>query len=328
MLRLLAIASVIVVTTAGVFVSREQNQEVSRSSPSVGGGGTWPAANRQTSNNESRELVISIIDQQNSLLKAAKQLSKEFGIPISYEDPAWVGGSDLVRFTDTATARNFRPETLAKMNPSFRTVVPGSIEVRRTVRMDLDGYGMVGDILLDFLADHARRGNPGEFKIVRVGTDGYSIVPVQIRGEQNQWVSTSSPLYARISFPREKRGVGSTLALIARAVSEASGHEVYVPPTTGGLPGTGIEAGTVVMGATNEVARDVLSNTLKEMSLGEQTPKLAWNLEYVPYGNYTDAFSSKLNSPIYNLNIYIVTRKSANGENRIEYWPKSDGQKH
>ena len=180
-----------------------------------------------------RSVSVNIEQQSNPLAKMARALSRQFGIAIAYEEPAWFAAVDLMPLANAPELRNSAPADLARINPGLRAAALGSVNVQATLSYGQDELLAVGELLQDALDDHARRGNPGMFKVVRFGDDGYSVVPTSIRDAQGQWVSTVSPLDARISFPTEKRTLGATLALLASAISKETRQEFEI----GGLPG-------------------------------------------------------------------------------------------
>ena len=156
-----------------------------------------------------RSVSVNIEQQSNPLAKMARDLSRQFGIAIAYEEPAWFAAVDLMPLANAPELRNSAPADLARINPGLRAAALGSVNVQATLSYGQDELLAVGELLQDALDDHARRGNPGMFKVVRFGDDGYSVVPTSIRDAQGQWVSTVSPLDARISFPTEKRTLGA-----------------------------------------------------------------------------------------------------------------------
>lgn len=149
------------------------------------------------------------------------------------------------------------------------------------MREGQDALQVAADLLQSSLSDHARRGNPGIFRLVSVGGYGFSIVPEQIRGERGQWISVQSPLDARISFPTQDRSLEATLQLIVKTVSEVTGEKVQANTQTIGLFSVYAVAKTHV-GAQNEVARDVLARTFREMTEPDRpAPMMWWNLDYL-----------------------------------------------
>ena len=266
-----------------------------------------------------RSVSVNIVQQSNPLAKMARELSRQFGIAIAYEEPAWLAAVDLMPLANAPELRNSAPEVLARINPGLRAAALGSVNVQATLSYGQDEFLAVGELLQDALDDHARRGNPGMFKVVRFGDDGYSVIPTSIRDAQGQWVSTVSPLDARISFPTEKRTLGATLALLAGAISKETRGEFEI----GGVPGNASIFDTIAtIGADNEVARTVLAKTLRELSLGPIAPrKIWWNLEYGVNGSYVLPNSPIIKSPVYNLRLYVVTRTDSAGRNQPTTWP-------
>jgi len=276
-------------------------------------------------------VVVAVTDESNPLLKVADQISQQLRLPIAYEEPAWIADSDLISQVDVPAIRERHlPNDLISLldipgirekanvaptlDPKVRVAGLGTVSAKSTLREGQDAMQVAADLLQSSLSDHANRGNPGIFRLVSVGGYGFSIVPEQIRGEQGQWVSTMSPLDARISFPAKDRTLGATIDLIASAVSEATGIKVQASIRLLGITSI-FEVARTPVGAQNEVARDVLAKAFREMRLGEgrPVPMMWWNLEYL-IGHESNKYAYRLKVQT----VYYVTPETAINE---VYWP-------
>src|SRR5882724_7076169 len=190
------VALAFILTTVQMSMSRQQGGGKPSQPLGAGNPNALPAPLPPVSTKRTRELVFSVDGQSNPLREVATQLSQQFGIPISYEEPAWIAGPELMRTIDTPEARNNSKDIADKINPKMKSSAPGSIQLHATTQDGQDDVQFVGKVLRDILSDHSSRHNPGEFKILKLGDYGYSIVPTNVRGDKNQWISAGSPFDA------------------------------------------------------------------------------------------------------------------------------------
>jgi hypothetical protein len=318
------------------FLSEPQAQEKpSQPAAQSGAGGSLSLAaarNNPPLTPVARDLTIDVTNESNALLKVADQVSQQLRVPVAYEEPAWIADSDLISQVDVPAIREkYLPSDLISLldipgiresakvtpilDPKVRVAGLGTVSAKSALREGQDAMQVAADLLQVSLSDHARRGNPGIFRLVSVGGYGFSIVPEQIRGEQGQWVSTMSPLDARISFPAKDRTLGATLDLIASAVSEATGIKVQANIRRLGVTSV-FEVASTPVGAQNEVARDVLAKAFREMrEEGRRIPMMWWNLEYL-IGHESNKYAYRLNIQ----NVHYVTPEKAYNE---VYWPEN-----
>ncbi len=268
--------------------------------------------------NTRQTVRIDIEQVSNPLRTLAKQLSEATSIPVAYEEPAWVNAAELMRAVDSPEVRkNSHPAVLATLSPQRRVPALGSVRIEATSRPGQSDVAFVGEALGEAINDHGRRQNPGVFKAVTVADWGYAIVPANIRDANGTWVSKSSPLDARISFPLAMRTLGATLELIAAAMSDASGEKVWADIAVPGLNNV-YNTTVTTMSADREVARDVLARTLRSMSGYEDEPamKMRWDLEHhVERGP---------KNPVYSLRFMPILKGTADGGMEIVTWPKAD----
>jgi hypothetical protein len=269
-----------------------------------------------------RTVAIDVTEESNPLKEVASQLTAQFGIPVAYEEPAWIAPSELMRLVDSPSVRRkSHPTVVASLDPGLRTAAVGSLRILVTARPNEDDSQFLRDVLRELIGDHGRRGNPGVFKLVEMREYGYAIVPVNIRDSQDQWIPSSSPLDERISFPVSKRSLGATLELIASSISDVTGQKVRAETTTPGLNSI-FSVATSTVGAQNEVARDVLARTLRELAVGDEAPpKMVWSLQYF--------VERTPKQPAYSLAFEVVLQKREDGGQEITTWParKNPGNK-
>jgi hypothetical protein len=220
-------------------------------------------------------VIFSLTDSR-PLAKAAEEFEARYGIPISYEDPAYAYNGDLIDHTDPDYKRS-HPGGFRALDPKVGTVVLRG-NFRALVRSSADAMAM----LQSLLDDHLRAGNAGEFALISNG-DGVAIVPARVRNANGVLSPDQSPLETRISLPELRRTATQTLDAIGGAIRTNSGKEVGVASS----PFIGMQPYSVTIGANNEAARGVLQRTLAGLEYADgrtvgHIPKMAWSLLYVP----------------------------------------------
>lgn len=171
--------------------------------------------------------TISVNDPR-PLAKAAEALEREYGVPISYEDPAYAFSGDVVDKTD--------PQYKA-LHPDAKVLIPrgGSISVTmpsQPLNLASPSGGDPLSVIQEALSAHAAAGYPGQFKAVKTAI-GYAVLPTGVRSTAGAVVAELSPFDTPISFPTIQRGVGETLKLICQTVSSASGRTLVLGVTDG-----------------------------------------------------------------------------------------------
>jgi hypothetical protein len=311
MMRRVALTLTIITVLVSICVGSRQSQGLGGTASQVPGN---PIEQRRSVVNDSKEIVITVTQQPNPLLQVATELSNELDVPISYEEPSWAFGADLMRFLDSPQAREADPEVVAKMNPKFRSPALGSAEVHRTIRKDQDKFEIAGSLLQESIEDHASRGNPGLFKIVRINNYGFTIVPTNIRGDKDQRVSTSSPLDERISIPKGARTFSATLELIGQEVANSYRQHFTIANRSLG----DLASQIVHTSGDSRTARDLLVEILREATsavksrnsqVNIQTLQFRWYLQYLVDGEYVNPYSDKTKDPIFSLQLLPVLPK-------------------
>ena len=228
------------------------------------------SAHSQTASN-----VPFTVSDARPLAKAAEIIEVKYGLLINYEDPAYVHADDVRDDTDLK---------YKQQDPSARALSVRGGQLVFDVEARADGRGLANPMrALQTVVDaHNSRGLPGSFRVLQT-KDTFSIVPVAVKDRSGRVGSFSSPLDAKMSIP-EREVTGTQLVeLICEEVTRASGFRV-VP---GLLPSNVLNNTTVVLKATNEVAREVLLRALPGLSWkqpGITIPprKLVWQLFYAP----------------------------------------------
>jgi hypothetical protein len=230
------------------------------------------------------------------------------GVPISYEDAAYSYEGDLIDKTDPVY-RETHPNGPRALAPKG-----GALEIRFSVVPSGAGGHLpipsLTTVLQGTLTQQVAAGIPGEFRVLEIPEQGFAIVPLRVRDTSGNLVPDQSPLETRISFPREERDGIRTLELICGAVTSASGRKVVL----GTVPINPLRNQVVRLGASNEVARDLLIRTFDGLrwsdsrNLGQVT-RLAWRLLYGP-GELT-----------YALNVHQVMMTAKNPDGSLSNKP-------
>jgi len=153
------------------------------------------------------------VDAPRPLAVAAEMLTKNYGVPISYEDvSAYADESELADITE-----------FLKGHPGSQTLSPRASRLMVTLDQPTSlalfhpaASASVSKALETVLQQHESNGNPGRFRVVETAA-GLAIAPVASRNSLGMLVSDHSPLDLPISFPEVDAGADSGL----RAFSEA-----------------------------------------------------------------------------------------------------------
>jgi hypothetical protein len=201
------------------------------------------------------------------LESAADLLQMKFGVPVSVEEPPWAAVSDVAREEDVAEEpRDSRREERTSLVPrggTFRHVIEGA-----------DHGPSASETIRGALSQYMARNNPGEFELLELGDQGFSIVPKRIKNAGGTLVASPRILDMRISFPEQRRSLDETLSVFREALSRVSGLSVVdFSPIGSNYLKVGVTAG-----ANNERARDVLVRLLRMPG----ATKISWRIRYSP----------------------------------------------
>jgi hypothetical protein len=228
--------------------------------------------------------TVWTINRPRPLLEFVSILQKRTSVPISYEDPIWVyetdkGTGDIIRakgMTDEEHSPNLRIPDLIRL-ASGKLSIPVTVLAKNMLVQHPEE--MTARLLGDAVGNHSANRNPGVFSFVDLADSGFDIIPLQVRNSAGQWTQTKSPLDSIISFPTQERSSQETISLIAQLASQESGIRVEFDASAKELP----LRQTVVIGARNTVARNVLAQTLRDIKRGDPgnhapVPKRSWRL--------------------------------------------------
>jgi hypothetical protein len=229
------------------------------------------------------ELVtLSVTDETAPLARMTELLEPKIGIPICYEDPDWSESEDFMPYRENpATANDPRLSRLPG-----GTLRRGSLEMAFFVKLDRRPVDPPEKLLGDIIDEHSKRRNPGEFTVVKLPYEGFSVVPVSVRDKSGRLIEQHSPFDVRISFPEAQRDLGETIGIILKAVSAESGKHVSDAGQGWlGLNGGAYSVLTLKLGANGEIARDVLAKAFNEARYKPPVPitgvpKMSWHLSY------------------------------------------------
>ena len=224
----------------------------------------------------------------------ADLLERRYGIPISYEDPAYMYPGDLVG--------RVQPNGPAILLPKG-----GSVAVSIPTGAQIGAPDGVVAILQAALTSYRQAGNSGDFKLLQ--NDGaILVVPTSVRDLDGVTTPVQSPLDVPISFPQTVGNGVDVVAGICQAVTRASGSSVLV----GSLPFQSLATQTVTLSASNETARNVMLRLFAALNWADSrtiTPvsKLSWRLLY-------DAAAHKY---YLNLHAVVVEKRGPTGKTSL-----------
>ena len=206
-----------------------------------------------------RRLVVDVADPR-PLSEAARQLERQLGLAVTYEDGSYVAPEDILDVT-AQVRRDGRtePRVLVMRGGAFRfqNAMPGTA-----------GAGGVHQVLNRLVAAWNQSGIGGTFSLVDVRA-GFHIIPTARRGVTGELEPYTSPLSAPIDMPTEERTGLDIVTDIARRLSEETGRRIWV----GMMPTNLMVQKSVTVGARNESARSVLWRALQQLH-----PSLSWQL--------------------------------------------------
>jgi hypothetical protein len=246
------------------------------------------------------ETLPLVVNEPRPLAAMGRDLMRKYGVPISYEDVKWEDMSDAVPVGQLQNRNDLR-------NPDMKVAAPGTLQVN--IESDKNTRRAVTSletVLGEAVSQHTGRGNPGRFEILKLDNDeGFVVVPKQGKNRDGAWVTSTSPLNARISFPEEERNDDAVFDAILKSLAAATGEQLTLyfekPPGEG----------TIRLGANNEVARDVLRRALKQL----YPWKAYWRLYHTP------------GETSWGLNIGPVSREATTAQGTVfldlVYWPLS-----
>lgn len=221
---------------------------------------------------ESPQPELFAIRSPRALATTADLLEQKLGIAVGYEDPMWISDNDLIRAADypgNITATLQAPAWRGPLIPRggiLDVLIPESLEARKGLN--------AGAFISNVVENYRVHRNPGEFRVVDLGDDQFSIVPVRVEDRMGSLSSQNALLDARISLPELDRTASGTLDVIYGAISAATG----IPLNRASDSAVYFDSHRVRLGAQNEVARNVLVRALRL----PRGVKVSWRLYFDP----------------------------------------------
>ena len=191
-----------------------------------------------------------IVTSSRPLEVAAQLLTRKLGVPVAFEEAAWLSPRDLA---------------LVRQDSTVSVTIPPNVQNK-------------ANVIQAVLDSHRTNRNPGEFKLVRFGGDGLGIVADFAEDEKSTVVRQVNPLDLRISFSEEDRTINDTITLIYSEIKKVSGPRRISIVTVGQMP-TSFYVERVRVGASDEVAREVLVKVLRS---SRQASRQIWSLRFDP----------------------------------------------
>jgi hypothetical protein len=182
-------------------------------------------------------ISVSVNDPR-PLANAAERLEQVLGVPINYEDAPYEHPADMTDVT-SSVARNAPP------NAKGLVMIPrgGALNVSvSAANKEAAAWALVNA--------HAAAGYPGDYKVESANGVLY-IAP-----------TLNPKLSSNISFPFQERSAAEALNLIVGGCSKAGGVKIGI----GMAPLNALLMDRVMIGASNEPARDVLARLFAGMS--------------------------------------------------------------
>jgi hypothetical protein len=211
------------------------------------------------------------------LATAAQLLSQKLAVPVSYEDASWASDADVTVATLTSPipVPAWVPRPLVPREHTFGFTLPSLAELRKAT---------AEPVIQSVIDSYHRSGNPGKFKVIRYGTNEFSIVAVSAADQSGKDTIQLSPLDTRITFPAKQRSRLDAIEEIRNIVSNASAN-LSVDYGAGVVSGNGylnyLSNNRTDTGASNETAREVLSRVMGPLP-GGSNAKLAWIMVSTP----------------------------------------------
>ena len=214
-----------------------------------------------TPNMQAQSVRMLDVSAPRPLAFAADELQKRHGMLINYEEPASNYAGDFI---------DRRPDYASG---SRHIIFPktGHIEVEYIASNDKTAAVENPERLLrDLLADHAKRGNSGVFR-VEEKKGIFHIIPAQARDEKGIFRDIRPIMDTLISFPEMDRTIADTIQEICRAISRQTSYKVVLAS----YPLNEFNQKHSSRGSANQSARDALLDVLRDTQRS-----FVWRLNY------------------------------------------------
>lgn len=207
-----------------------------------------------------------------SLPEAADALDKRYGYVITVETPPYVYEGDL---QDERELRN--PGSLSKSTASPIMVakeVPLSLNLPLAATVDRVA---VSAIVKQLAQNGSKSDHGAHFRVEQAG-DVFHIIPTEVRDATGNWVAHTPLFDTPISISTKERSMLDTV----QAVCDALGAANHVSVRLLVYPLNTLHYANSTVGASNEVARSVLTRALTGLDR-----KLTWRVFYdIPMNSY------------------------------------------
>ena len=204
-------------------------------------------------------IVVDLVNQPRPVALAVRQVEKQLGYVITYEDTAYRFPGDIVDISKQMRGR----DPAKGPYPGMRG---GTLQLRYSPRASTLA-GQVEEVLQEIVARSRRADNIGDFS-VQSTVNGYHVVPVQAKNRNGIEEPYESPLDSRITMESRDESAADMIRRFLEVVSKASGQTVE----EGLMPGR-LHTIRVTVDAQNDRARDVLWRALQSIN-----PGLSWQM--------------------------------------------------
>jgi hypothetical protein len=203
-------------------------------------------------------IVVDLVNQPRPVALAVRQVEKQLGYVITYEDTAYRFPGDVVDIS-----KQIGRDPAKGPYPSMRG---GTLQLRYSPRASTLA-GQVKEVLQEIVARSRQADNIGDFT-VHATVNGYHVVPVQAKNRNGIEEPYESPLESRITMESRDESAAEMIRRFLDAVSTASGQRLE----EGLMPGR-LHTIRATVDAQNDRARDVLWRALQSIN-----PGLSWQM--------------------------------------------------
>jgi hypothetical protein len=234
--------------------------------------------------------ILLSIHSGRPVFRAVLKLQEQYGYVITYEDPPYRTADDL-----NDVAPMIHKDYLkfpADQRPTL--FVPKSVELNLKFPASLTTSGALGiyAILTQLVQTQNNSGKGGHFRVEQVG-NVFHVIPIDVRDRNGNWTGHESLLDTPISLPNGDRTEQQLYQAIAAQVATRSGVQIHAAVNGGILLGRAPPNPDMNLGASNELARDVLTRVIES-----HTGKRTWALLHTP----------EMGENVYHLNIMDIPR--------------------
>lgn len=204
-------------------------------------------------------IVVDLVNQPRPVALAVRQVEKQLGYVITYEDTAYRFPGDIIDVSKQMPGRD-------PAKGPYLGMRGGTLQLRYSPRASTLA-GLVEEVLQEIVASSRRADNIGHFS-VQSTVNGYHVVPVQGKNRIGIEELYESPLDSRITMASRDESAADMIRRFLEVVSKASGQTVE----EGLMPGR-LHTIRVTVDAQNDKARDVLWRALQSIN-----PGLSWQM--------------------------------------------------